>query len=60
MNSNAQKVIELLKPLKLSEMFEIIKTLEVEYGVRISVRINDDPGKEDLQKEIMRNAMQSD
>jgi hypothetical protein len=47
MNSNAQKVLELLKPLKLSELFEIIKLLEVEYGVKISVRINDgkDEGK---------------
>jgi hypothetical protein len=40
MNNNAQKVLELLKPLKLSEVFEIIKILEVEYGVKISVRIS--------------------
>jgi ribosomal protein L7/L12 len=53
MNSNAQKVIELLKPLKISELFEIIKTLEVEYGVKISVRINSEAGEEDLQKEMM-------
>ncbi len=50
MTSNAQKVLELLRPLKLSELFEIIKILEVEYGAKISVQINGD-GSDDLRKE---------
>jgi hypothetical protein len=47
MNSNAQKVLELLKPLKLSELFEIIKILETEYGVKISVQINNETSKKE-------------
>jgi len=54
MNSNAQKVLELLKPLRLSELLEIIKILEVEYGIKISVQINNEPDKEDLRKEILK------
>jgi len=46
MTDNAQKVLELLKPLKLSELFQILKILEAEYGVKISVRINDGAGEE--------------